>query len=150
MCTCPAQLQPHAFLVGVCPTPGIVVDEGTGARKADHGKIMMELLPPEALMAIAEVFTYGAKKYDARNWERGFDWGRIYGALQRHLMAWWAGEDMDKETGYSHLAHAGCDLLMLLTYEILGAGTDDRPSTPRLIIVETHDGPQFVPVEGRD
>ncbi len=55
------------------------------------------------------------------------DWGRCFGALQRHLWAWWGGEDKDAESDKSHLWHAGCMLIFLIAYEIRGIGNDDRP-----------------------
>lgn len=106
---------------------GLVVDERTGARKADAEKVRVDLLPVDALLAAAEVFTYGAAKYEARNWEKGFDWSRIYGATLRHLWAWFRGEDIDKESGYHHLAHAACCVLMLLAMATRPVGRDDRP-----------------------
>ena len=89
-----------------------MVMEDNSARKDDTMKPRMELLPPDALVEIAKVFTKGAEKYSDRNWERGMDWGRLYAATMRHLSAFWAGEDIDSEWGYSHLAHAGCSILM--------------------------------------
>ena len=108
-------------------SPDVVVDPATGAMKADGRKPRTDLLPPLPLLDIAEVLEFGSRKYADRNWERGFAWGRPYGALLRHLLQWWAGEDLDEETGMSHLAHAGCDLLMLLEFTHTEAGTDDRP-----------------------
>jgi hypothetical protein len=72
------------------------------------------------------VLTYGAVKYSERNWEKGMAWHRPFGALMRHMWAWWKGENVDPETGYSHLAHAACCIAFLLTYERRGIGTDDR------------------------
>ena len=74
--------------------------------KYDTDKIKMELIPPELLTEVGKVLTFGAKKYSERNWEKGMDWGRVYGALQRHLNSWMSGEEADPETGYSHLSHA--------------------------------------------
>jgi hypothetical protein len=48
-------------------------------------------------------------------------------ALMRHMTAWWEGESADPETGYSHLWHAGCCILFLITYELRGNGHNDRP-----------------------
>ena len=62
-----------------------------------------------------------------RNWEKGMKWGRPVGALMRHMWAWWQGEDKDAETGLSHLAHAACCILFLLSYELRKTGEDDRP-----------------------
>lgn len=95
--------------------------------KHDAGKVRMELLPPEFLNAVAEIITFGAEKYAPRDWEQGMDYGRVYGALQRHLNAWWSGQDTDDETGKSHLWHAGACLAFLITYEQRGVGKDDRP-----------------------
>lgn len=97
-------------------------------RKDDQDKVRMELLPPELLTVTAKVLTFGAKKYADRNWELGMNWSRVFGALQRHLWAWWGGEAKDAETGYSHLWHAACCLAFLIAYEARGTGTDDRPS----------------------
>jgi hypothetical protein len=55
------------------------------------------------------------------------NWSRVKGALDRHLIAWWMGEDKDPETGFSHLWHVGCCVLFLIAYELRGAGLDDRP-----------------------
>jgi len=96
--------------------------------KFDSDKIRMELLPPELLVGVADILTFGTKKYADRNWEKGMDWSRVYGALLRHLNAWWGGEDTDSETGKSHLWHAGCCIAFLITYEQRGIGNDDRPS----------------------
>lgn len=96
--------------------------------KLDKQKLRMDLLPPEAVEAIAEVFTYGANKYEDRNWEKGMSWGRIYGAMLRHLLAFWRGEDYDSESGKLHLAHAATDALFLLQYYLKQIGKDDRPN----------------------
>ena len=95
--------------------------------KLDLGKTRYELLPPELLEGIAQILTFGAKKYADRNWEKGIDYSRVYGATMRHLWAWWGGEDNDKETGKSHLWHAGCELAFLIAFETRGmTHLDDR------------------------
>lgn len=96
-------------------------------RKDDSNKIRMELIPPELLTGVATILTFGAQKYEDRNWERGMNWSRVYGALLRHLTAWWSGENTDPETGKSHLWHVGCCIAFLIAYEQRGVGNDDRP-----------------------
>lgn len=107
-------------------------------RKDDTGKARIELIAPELIFALAQVLTFGAMKYAPRNWEKGMSWGRVFGALMRHLWAWWGGKgpttksflfgDLDDETEFSHLWHAACCIMFLLAYEERGVGTDDRLS----------------------
>lgn len=98
----------------------------TEGAKFDDGKVRMELIPPELMTAVGTILTFGAQKYEDRNWEKGMAWSRVYGALMRHLCAWWGGEEIDPETGKSHLWHAACCIAFLIAYEMRGSGTDDR------------------------
>lgn len=84
-----------------------------GGVKHDGGKTRLDLIPSEPLRAAGDVFAFGAEKYGERNWESGIAFGRLYGALQRHLTAFWDGNDIDDESGLHHLGHAMCCLLML-------------------------------------
>jgi hypothetical protein len=105
-------------------------------RKDDAGKPRMDLIAPEFLFAVAMVLEFGARKYHDRNWEHGMSWGRCYSACLRHLLSWWGGAgpttksflfgELDTETGFSHLWHAACCVMFLLTYEERSVGTDDR------------------------
>ena len=95
--------------------------------KHDQDKIRMDLVPWDVVVEIAKILTFGARKYADRNWEKGFNWSRVYGALMRHLTLWFQGQDTDAETGRSHLAHAGCCLFFLLAFVLRGVGKDDRP-----------------------
>ena len=84
--------------------------------KLDNEKCRWELLPWKEVSEIADVFTFGAQKYSHdNNWMyvRPFK-ERYFGALMRHVIAWWTGETTDPETGKSHLAHAGCCLFFLM------------------------------------
>jgi len=108
--------------------------------KDDGDKVRIELVPSEFVFATAAVLTFGAKKYSDRNWENGMSWGRVFGALMRHLWAWWAGRgpatvnflfgELDDETKLSHLWHAACCLSFLIAYEQRPAMApfDDRPT----------------------
>lgn len=99
------------------------------AIKADDQKPRFDLIPPNALIDVARVFTFGAKKYEDHNWMRGFRWGRLFASTMRHLWSWWGGETNDSESGLPHLAHATCCILMLLEYSIICTmdDVDDRP-----------------------
>ncbi len=94
--------------------------------KLDQGKPRMDLLPMDSLVEVARVLSFGANKYAPRNWELGMDWGRLQGALLRHLAAWDQGQNLDPETGLPHLAHMACNALMLLALAQRGVGKDTR------------------------
>ena len=95
------------------------------ATKHDLGKkIRPELLPFKAAEKVMEVFTFGAEKYGDFNWRKGLEFSRLWGAAQRHQMAFWQGQDLDEESGLPHIAHAIANLMMLME---MGCEWDDRP-----------------------
>lgn len=106
-----------------------VAEEYKEGLRYDKEKPRLDLIPPEAIMALGEVLRKGAEKYADRNWEKGMDWSRVFGPLQRHLWKWWGGENRDSETNLSHLYHALANIVFLLTYEERKIGTDDRQKT---------------------
>lgn len=84
-------------------------------------------------MAVIDVLSHGARKYDRWNWIKVDAWSRYYDAAQRHIMAWHGGETMDPDSGLPHLAHAVASLMFLLEVQALGLSTDDRPTVSRLV-----------------
>lgn len=99
--------------------------DGQGLRYND-GKPRYDLLPPEALDALADHYRKGAEKYDVRNWERGMPWGKCFASLMRHGWAWLRGEDFDQETGTHHMVAVAWNALALYTYHKRRIGEDDR------------------------
>ena len=96
-----------------------VTNTGAGGRKFDSGKLQYGLVPPNALKETVKVLTLGAEKYDRNNWKKVPDaQARYYDALQRHLWDWFAGEQLDPETGINHLAHAMCNIMFLLERDL--------------------------------
>ena len=96
-------------------------------RKFDSEKPKLYLLPPKSIIEIGKVLTYGAEKYDAENWRKVDDLQNRYtSAALRHIFAHIDGEEVDEETGLSHLAHAMCCLLFKLEDELLGKGEEER------------------------
>jgi len=111
-----------------------------GGLRMDGGKIKFDLLPPEWKQALADVMTQGAKKYDARNWEKGMDWSSMIGCIERHLTKFLAGErydgkefDLEKgTTGCHHLAMVAWNVLALMTYDTRELGNNDLPKAVTL------------------
>lgn len=95
-------------------------------KKYDEGKPPLGMIPYEALIEEARVMAYGAQKYDRDNWRAGIAWSRLIDASLRHITAFNSGENTDRETGLSHLAHARCCLGFLLNYITTHPELDDR------------------------
>jgi len=88
----------------------------------------VHLIPPTAVVEEAVVMGLGAAKYGPFNWRHHTVAASVYiGAANRHLLAWYDGEDRDLESGMSHLAHARACLGILLDAEANGMLVDDRP-----------------------
>lgn len=102
-----------------------VTDPDTGAQKGSKRE-RFDLIPAESLNWLARVYGYGAGKYDDHNWRRGYAWGLSYAAMQRHLHAFWSGENFDPESGLPHLAHAMWHCTTLLTFMTEHPEKDDR------------------------
>lgn len=94
--------------------------------KFDNEKPDMSLLSSIAIVKVAEVMSYGKRKYSAHNWRNGLAYSRLLGAALRHVFAYLGGETKDPETGLSHLAHAVCCLCMVLEFEETRPDLDDR------------------------
>lgn len=107
-------------------TETIVEQKDEPGKRFDAGKLRYDLVPPDGLEEVVAVYTNGAEKYAARNWEKGMSWGRVFGSMMRHSWKFWRGEDVDKESGRHHMAHAAWNAITLLVYSMRKVGTDDR------------------------
>jgi hypothetical protein len=115
------------------PTPDILdcgpkvlfTDPETGGQK-EESQSRFDLIPPDALTALARVYGMGAKKYSPNNYLRGYPWHLSIAALERHVQKFKAGEDIDPESDLPHLAHAAWQAFTLLVFYLRGLGTDDR------------------------
>lgn len=81
---------------------------------------------PRSLLALGEVYGYGSLKYTPTNYRKGYDWSLSFNAMQRHLFAFWGGEDVDPESGLSHLMHAAWHCLALHSFTMDHPEYDDR------------------------
>lgn len=86
-----------------------------------------DLIPVGPLRQVARHYGEGSKKYPDRNWERGYEWSKSYAAMQRHLNAFWEGEDLDQETNSPHLAAVVFHCLALMEFATTCPSFDDRP-----------------------
>ena len=96
-----------------------ITEDKDQSAKADKGKLELSLVNPELVKAVAEVRMYGTEKYgDSENW-RKVEPKRYIDALYRHLLAYIEGNEVDEESGLSHLAHMACNISFLLDKEYL-------------------------------
>lgn len=87
----------------------------------------LDLIPARPLWLLSEVYGRGARKYEDRNWEKGVEYSKLYGALLRHVLKWWGGEELDPEDGQHHLASVAWHALALLELQDTHPELDDRP-----------------------
>lgn len=125
------------------------------AKRFNKGKTRYELIPPNALKALADVYTRGAHKYSVykdssgrlidgkdipfedspkyelvedgvHNWRKGMSWTGIMDSTKRHIEAFRLGEDFDEEMSTYHLGNAAWGLFTLLEYYKIAPQFDDR------------------------
>jgi hypothetical protein len=103
-------------------------------------KTPLALIPPYAMEQTAWVHRLGAEKYGSYNWRQTGVCATTYvAAIMRHLNAWRDGEDLDPESGISHMAHVACSCNILLDAQHCNTLQDDRyrkPDTARELYVE--------------
>jgi hypothetical protein len=98
------------------------IDAHAPGAKLDAGKPDCSLLLDFglALRAVAEVGTYGAKKYSRGGWMQVPDGQNRYtAALLRHLLAE-SSEPRDKDTGLLHAQHAAWNAIARLEFMLRG------------------------------
>lgn len=98
-----------------------------GVRKAP-----MSTVPANVLAEIGVAMLEGASKYGRHNYRAvGVRGSVYYDGTMRHLMDWWEGQDLDPDSGMSHITKAITSLVVLRDAMLQGKFTDDRP--PRSI-----------------
>jgi hypothetical protein len=97
--------------------------DAVGVKKAPistvSGPVMLELG-----LAMLE----GARKYGRHNYRIAGVRGSVYiDAAFRHLIKWWEGENLDRDSGINHIIKAMASLHVLRDAQIMDSWTDDRP-----------------------
>lgn len=95
---------------------------GTG-MKFDGDKVRAELLlqgMPRTLEGVADILTFGARKYAAHSWQHVEDGiNRYEAAAMRHKLARMKGEMLDPESGKPHILHELCSLMFVAELQAL-------------------------------
>lgn len=91
-------------------------------------KVPMSAVSAPVMAEIGVAMLEGAAKYGRHNYRAvGVRSSVYYDSTMRHLMAWWEGEDVDADSGMSHVTKAITSLVVLRDAMIQGLCTDDRP-----------------------
>lgn len=72
---------------------------------------VLDVMP--ALKDMVAVMEFGASKYERNNWQKGFPKEKLLDSLLRHVDAFYSGEDVDPESGLSHVGHILCNAAFL-------------------------------------
>lgn len=90
-------------------------------------KLPLHLWPTSAKALGALALLDGMLKYGRSNFRAdGVRASIYYDATNRHLDAWFEGEDVDPDSGLPHLAHALACIAVLVDAQEAGKFTDDR------------------------
>jgi hypothetical protein len=109
----------------------------------NSGKLRVELIPWSWTVALAQVFSQGARKYADDNWKKGLSMREVLGCLERHFLALKRGEMYDEETGCHHGALVAWNGLAFMWMHITGKGVHDVPPVEETIAT------MIVPTKGK-
>ena len=91
-------------------------------------KVPISTVPAQIIAELGLALLEGAIKYRRHNYRiAGVRSSVYYDAAMRHMMAWWEGEDIDPDSGLSHVTKAMASLTVLRDAMLQEMLTDDRP-----------------------
>lgn len=94
----------------------------TGARRnTSEGKGRFDLLPVEAIVALAKRFEYGAKLHGANNWRLGIPNSSLYDSALRHLF-----QALNGEVDEDHLSSCLWNVAVLIYNRENKLGEEDK------------------------
>lgn len=92
-------------------------------------KLSFAVLPWRVLTNVALAMLEGALKYGRQNYRAAGVRASVYfdAVVGRHLTSWWEGEDIDPDSGLSHIDKAIAGLMVMRDSMLQGNFEDDRP-----------------------
>ena len=128
---CNKQFESNTFPSNTCPNchPVVIEEHPKKGTKNDSNymeKPPLDLLTLEFQTGTAQALGFGANKYGRHNFRGGIDHSRLIAAALRHLNQYNNGQDLDSESGLSHLSHAAASLNMLMWMVANRPELDDR------------------------
>ncbi len=77
----------------------------------NEGKPQWSLVHFDSLLPMVRTLEFGAKKYAPNNWMKPMDKKKILESMMRHLAAIMDGQEIDPETGISHMGNIQCNAM---------------------------------------
>ena len=97
--------------------------DAVGVKKSPQS-----VIPRGVVQELGLAMLEGARKYGRHNYRvAGVRASVYYDAAYRHMDAWWEGEDIDPDSGMSHVIKAIATLTVLRDAMVNEMWTDDRP-----------------------
>ena len=91
-------------------------------------KVPFSTVSAPVIAEIGLAMLEGSRKYGRHNYRAiGVRASVYYDACLRHLTQWWEGEDIDPDSGLSHIVKAAACLVVLRDAMLLDKVADDRP-----------------------
>lgn len=92
-------------------------------------KVPVSPIPAPVLGELGLAMMEGALKYGRHNYRAIGVRASVYydAVMARHMPAWWEGQDLDPDSGLSHITKAIASLVVLRDAMIRGNWIDDRP-----------------------
>ena len=113
------------------------MDQHAPGAKLDDGKPLVALMMSGfslALLEVARVTTFGAKKYTPNGWLQVLDGINRYNeAKQRHALYEMTGEIYDADSGLMHAAHEAWNALAKLELQLRARRTQPSPLTAGIL-----------------
>lgn len=102
--------------------------DAIGVRKAGLSCVPMSVVAECGVAMLEGAAKYGRYNYRAVGVRASIYYDAVVG---RHLLYWWEGQDIDPESGLSHITKAIVGLMVLRDSMIQGNWVDDRPPSTR-------------------
>ena len=113
--------------------PQIPVKESNPKDSVGVTKPPIHNIPRSVLSEVGMALAEGEYKYGGYNWRAVGVRASVYlDALDRHMTAWWEGEDLDPDCGLSHITKAISALMVLRDGMIQENWVDDRPPKSKM------------------
>jgi hypothetical protein len=91
-------------------------------------KVPFSTVPAPVIAEVGLALLEGARKYGRHNYRScGVRASVYYDAIFRHITSWFEGEDIDEDSGLSHVTKAIACLVVLRDSMLLENWVDDRP-----------------------